>query len=51
MALAIVLDNLDAKTETGMQSKACWRAAVWLASTCRELRERSTTARKRATLQ
>lgn len=49
MALAVVLDNLDA--QTGMQSKACWRAAVWLASTCRELRERSTTARKRATLQ
>jgi hypothetical protein len=50
MALAIVLDNLlETTSELQMQSKACWRAAVWLASTCRELRERSTVARKRAT--
>jgi hypothetical protein len=48
LVLAYMLDTGDDKK---MQSKDQWRSAVWLASTCREFREGSTTTRKRAALQ
>jgi hypothetical protein len=47
----VVAYMLETKSEQQMQSLAQWRSAVWLASTCRELRKESTAKRELAALQ